>query len=587
MKSKTSEQRTKYIFEDLDYYPKPPLISENAFDELQALKNAEPTFSHLLILKSYLFLSNYKSFRKNISQNMEEILRISDYQSGALFSPVISATLMLKDDCLSKDPIDRAARLILGARKFYTDLVEGKLEPDKYNDQVLEMGQYLNCFSTSQVIYKKNAKIFKSMKTSRILVIVNKTYFLVEIGDVNKEISYNNLKEVLTKIVKNSKNNSNSESYLSPGLLTSAKTHTQIKIFNKLKQIKENQISLDEIKHSFLVLCLDLDKFPSIDAEASKIAHVGNPSNRWFHSSFQFVVFGNSKTSIIMNFSNSISGNVMMRTASEIYKRSIEVKETVLDINNERFRFIKLPWKINKKQIDKAQKDFANIRDRQQACYEINSVGKNYFDLKKINVISVFVIALQIAFRNLMKKDANITQFVSLSKYRYLDLVTANVTTKENLNFIDELDSDNFSKNEKLKLLKSAISSQRNEIRKARKTFTIIDQILYQMDFSKGLFKIYLKILVVIILILLRLSGFFKKKGREIIISHPRIFDEVTIVGRPGVKISYARYFGLHYQIFEGKIVITMMPGVNWKIPNKQIINELERSLLKVIQIIG
>jgi len=52
-----------------------------------------------------------------------------------------------------------------------------------------------------------------------------------------------------------------------------------------------------------------------------------------------------------MNFSNSISGNVMMRTASEIYKRSIEVKETVLDINNERFRFIKLPWKINKKQI--------------------------------------------------------------------------------------------------------------------------------------------------------------------------------------------------------------------------------------------
>ena len=86
-------------------------------------------------------------------------------------------------------------------------------------------------------------------------------------------------------------------------------------------------------------------------------------------------------------------------------------------------------------------------------------------------------------------------------------------------------------------------------------------------------------------LLLVKAFGRTDKFQNDIIISHPKIYDKVPVIGRPGIKIPYAKYFGLHYQIFREKIVITMMPGLNWKVPNEKFINTLEESLHKIIKI--
>jgi hypothetical protein len=43
----------------------------------------------------------------------------------------------------------------------------------------------------------------------------------------------------------------------------------------------------------------------------------------------------------------------------------------------------------------------------------------------------------------------------------------------------------------------------------------------------------------------------------------------------------------LHYQIFEEKIIITMMPSVTWTIPNAELITVLRESLQRIQWVVG
>jgi hypothetical protein len=56
--------------------------------------------------------------------------------------------------------------------------------------------------------------------------------------------------------------------------------------------------------------------------------------------------------------------------------------------------------------------------------------------------------------------------------------------------------------------------------------------------------------------------------SHDIVISHPRVYDEVRIIGRPGVRLPYLRCFGLHYQILDESIILTWMPALKWRITN-------------------
>jgi hypothetical protein len=73
---------------------------------------------------------------------------------------------------------------------------------------------------------------------------------------------------------------------------------------------------------------------------------------------------------------------------------------------------------------------------------------------------------------------------------------------------------------------------------------------------------------------------------QEVLISHPKIYPEIPVVGRPGIRLPYVDYFGLHYQIMADQIVVTMMPSVNWTVPNVEFVAELRANLMKIQQII-
>jgi len=72
---------------------------------------------------------------------------------------------------------------------------------------------------------------------------------------------------------------------------------------------------------------------------------------------------------------------------------------------------------------------------------------------------------------------------------------------------------------------------------------------------------------------------------REILVSHPTIYEEIPVVGRPGIRLPYVKYFGLHYQIFEDKVVVTVMPGLDWQVPNTEFIQALKSNLDRIMSL--
>jgi hypothetical protein len=65
-------------------------------------------------------------------------------------------------------------------------------------------------------------------------------------------------------------------------------------------------------------------------------------------------------------------------------------------------------------------------------------------------------------------------------------------------------------------------------------------------------------------------------------VSHPTIAPKVPIVGRPGAKLAYVNYFGLHYQIHPNRTTVTLMPGVKWKTSNCELIKRLAHNLTRL-----
>ena len=178
----TFQERTKDVYESIGGYPKPSLVSLpniHNFDTWEQAGFKNCLFSRFSI-KTVILLTGLGSFCMKLTQHLEEVLRKHNGRLPGLFAPVISATLVIKDDPACFSPTERAASLVIAARHFYHDLYAGKLEPDRHKDSILEMGQYPNLFSTCLKIDKKRVKMYKSKETSRINVALARKFYSME-----------------------------------------------------------------------------------------------------------------------------------------------------------------------------------------------------------------------------------------------------------------------------------------------------------------------------------------------------------------------------------------------------------------------
>jgi hypothetical protein len=583
-------ERTLEVYEEVGGYPKPPLIPLPDIEDLSSMERMGLRITPLSrkIIRTFMSLSGFRRFYKNLPDNLEKYMRRDKSRLSGLFLPLISATLTLTDDPRHLTPAQRAATLIFGARNLYDDLWSGKLPGDEYKGHPLEMGQYPNLFSTSLIVEKKRkVRLFKSVRIDQITVIVCRRIYIMDIGDLSKQTTPDILATGLQNLINLAKINPLLAEESAPGFLTGASHQTQFNIFPRLRQIPINAESLEALKHSFLTVCFDLDFNPNSDQEMAFFTHAVNHANRWYHSSLQLVIFGNSKACAICNFTTHLDGNNMMRGASEIQKRGkqINLSDEISGHELPLLKFHELKWRIHPEMIRRARMDLVLVSDNQPATFDIDKFGRKFFTSHQLEAVPTFILALQMTANHLVGKPVQITQFLTLSRYRCMDLITGMVSTPEVLAFTEAI-LNSVNRELTLDLLKKAIESQGIVARKARQYLNMPVAINQYFTTQSGLKLWYTTSLYGVCLWLLTKLKLLNITQREVLVSHPEIYPEISIVGRPGVRLPYVSYFGLHYQIWDEKTVITMMPAVRWPIPNVELIAELKHNLEKIAALV-
>ncbi len=578
--------RSKDFFERIETYPQPPNVPlpEPGDIESMARKGIRLTPVSRRIIHWFHSLSGFNKFYKELPENLERILRSSSMRMPGLQSPVINATAAFSDDPRPLSPTERAATLIFAVRSLYDDVMSGKLPPDEFRGQPLEMGQYPNLFSTSLVINGKQVFLHKSTKTTQITVIMNRRFYILEIGIPGTGTSIEQITHALEMIVQRARANPLKADEPAPGFITCGTNQTQFRIFRNLKKIPVNVASLEALRDSLFTLCLDLEYNPQSDAEAAYLTHSCNFGNRWNHSSLQLVVYGNAKACAIFNFTAHLDGNMMSRAAAEIQKRGCrQPLRSEEALSSDLSEAKELKWRLHLRMEQSSRFDISQMKDNQPATFELNGMGRNFFIHLELEPVPTFIIALQMTTDRFLNRRAIITQFLTMSRYRCMDLTHTDLDTVEVLACAEKLNQGNISRAEARSLLIQAFEAQHKEARKARQYLNLPTIFtLYAMS-STGLKRFYIDSLNILMHICLIVLGLFNNNAREVLVSHPEISDVIPVIGRPGVRLPYVRYYGLHYQIMEEKTVITMMPSVVWTIPNAAFVEEISRSL-KMIQ---
>lgn len=561
-------ERTSLLYEDVPNCPPPAFFDSAAFEDLKAFEalgvTLNPCSRAILRAAHKIGLPGLRRV------SVEHLLRTVNLRNN-YFAPVMSATAAIEDRPSPIEPLPRAAALLASARAFYLDILAGRLPPDRYSSAPLEMGQYPNLFSTNITSDGQRFRIFKSVRASLVTVLLGGRFYSLDFGALEPAWPASDVLHALLQIPA-------SPAAAHPGLISSAKPSTQAQAWRDLLNQPAAR-SLEALRHSFVTLCLDLDRAPQSAAEAARLAQSGNPANRWFNSALQIVVYGNSKACLIFNFNAYLDGNVQMRAASEISRRAAAlVFEPSLHLHPVPApQELALP--VAPRLLDQAAKDLASVSHGQQSTFALPGFGRPFFSSRGLDPVPAFVLALQLAVFRLTGRFAHIRQLLTMSKYRSLDLVTASVSTRAMHAFLACMRDPSSTRLLRQARLQAAIDSQTAVCRTARRCFPAFRLHMLLAENSAGPRRLYIRAVVKAAKILLRALGLAHFGREDILISHPAIYSEVPVIGRPGIRLPYLRFFGLHYQIRDTDIVLTWMPSTRWTIPTTELTQALTESL--------
>ena len=582
----TNHERTRDIYEHVAGYVVPPSVPLPDPDDRSALESlgVKPGKFSYALADIATSLMGFKSFQRQLPGRIDDLLRTENLRGPGLFAPVIAATLVMADDARELDPLERAATLLFAARSLRDDVMSARLPQDELRGQPLEMGQYPNLFGTSLIVDGKTPRIFKTDRLTQITVAVGGRFYLLDVGDLSAETRFAQVVDALRQVVEQARQHPLGEGEPSPGILTSGTAKTQVRAFARMQQMEPNAASLEAMRHSLLTLCLDLESEPADYAEAGYLSHTGNPDNRWHNSSLQLIVFGNAKAAAICNFNAYVDGNTMMRGVAEIQRRAaaVDVPRPLPAPETPPPPARELAWNVPPEAAAQARKDLAWVRGEANATFTLPGFGKTFFAERDLPPVPTFILALSMAARKLIQRPANIAQFLSMTKYCCMGVLTEIVTTPEVDRFVDYVLGERVDADKAMALLAEANQSQKEVVRAKRRYFPLRNTLSLFMSTRKGLGWLWSMAVLAVTVGILRLSGKYEQKDVDIIASHPAIYPEVPVVGRPGIRLPYAREFGLHYQIWDDHTTIVLMPSLKWSRPNEEIIAALQESLEKI-----
>jgi hypothetical protein len=569
------------MFEDVDglaaveRFPPQSCMGRDALDALGVIDAVIPRS----IMRVALTLSGFARFYRALPDLLETTLTLRNQDTNAR-APTMAAALALAADPGVSSPIERAARLSSALLTLYEDILAGRFEPDYLSGVALESRGYLNLFGNHLRYEAGRFRWRKSTRSDSLLVAARGSFYIMDRLATPNNQRISQIGVAFTQLWKHSQHAGGADREGQIGIVGAASARTQALMFDEALTSECNRRSYHAATETVIAICLDLEVHPESDVEAARLALIGNPSNRWYPASTQLVIFGNGKAVLVCNFGAGLTGNIMVRAATELNRRAAQAARSEHGgARHTEVTFRRLPWRIAPTHIARAIDDIRSISNDRNPLFALQGIGREAADRRGLRPVELFAIAVRDACERLAGRSVTIHQFVSASRYRCGDVRTANLRGPCMSAAMAALRRDSETVIRFDTLLQNAIREQQQICRRVRATIDIRRALsLYKARHSGARKEIVDHLLRGVESYLRRRDWMHPKRAADVILSHPVLSSDVTVLGRPGVSLPYVECFAMHYQLFPRHTVVTISPGLRWTTPNEQLIEEIQRS---------
>ncbi|OPL08719.1 MAG: hypothetical protein AVO33_09065 [delta proteobacterium ML8_F1] len=348
----------------------------------------------------------------------------------------------------AKNPGTRA----LGLAKFVTSLIKGlvdfnrliqseSLEPDFQGKNPLCMTQYRTLFGTSRIPGREQDAYFINPTSRHVIVIHRGRHYALDVLD--KEGNPVDSKKITVSLQSLLATDypGNAESI---GSLTSLGRRGWALSRQSLIDLSEkNRRGFQRIEGALAVIVLDENTYPDKD---SMFKHLlgGDPSNRWYDKSLQFII--GDREDFGINYEHSgVDGTTLGRLVSYLYDHLEPLEVDSLPSGAADLEPIDFDMEpVHKKTIENALKqsrlDFDNLS---LLLVSFDEFGKDH--IKKIGVSpdAFLQLSLQLAQYTLFGSVANTYEAVMTKTFLGGRTETMRPVTRESLAFVREPDSRN------------------------------------------------------------------------------------------------------------------------------------------------
>ena len=498
-----------------------------------------PTTPARWLLNTVWWMTGREAFAARLSGRLENELTRRAWRPAAC-GPLDAATMVLARDPRTTDPIARAVTLVIAARELCREISAGTLPQDEIQGRPANMAQYGNLVGTN--LNCVESRWVASPQAEAIGVLFRGALYRVSLAPPSGDAAAT-LAADLRWIGTQPRTPADGRT-----LLTSLPSPIRRRSLQQRGQ--EWPVELADL---LFTLCLDLDAQPPNDAEAGKLAQIGNCENRWYASSLQIVVFGNAHAAVLCSFSAGIDGNTMMRAAEELQRRAASVPATGITASRPLPRPTRLELPpMDHSTLEIARTSIRTITSAQESVFELNGIGTEFFTRIGVPAVPAFVVALHSAVYAVSGLAGDIQQFLSQSAFRGMGVRQVGTSTELMWSGCRVL-NEGTAAPVAAEMVRLAIAEYQHRSRLARRhvSTALLKQLhRHSVSNTRREWNDWIERRAYWLAATCRLTPV--RAPWRIVISHPQASANVGLVGRPGIQCPGGRA-SIHYQIRESR----------------------------------
>lgn len=555
-------------YERLVHYPgpadAPPIadVDAHARHAAKLFGLPEPAVRWMMRLAG---LGRLAAFARADPAGFEDLCRSRPNRVALASFPALNATAVLAAEPAPRDPLARAAALIVAARAIRDDLRSGQLPADTRGDAPLEMGGYLNLFAGGVAAGGLCNTPRKAEDRDYAAVLVRGQPFALDLSGRDAAAIY----AALVAIVAEARSAPDRPAI---GAISSEGPSARIADVAALARGARGAEALARLGGATFVVSLDLHARPRDGDEAAAQIHAWGFENRWHFAALQIVVLGDATAGATFNFTCHVDGNVMTRFAAELARRAreIEAREGSAGPPPQRIDLAPSPA-LAAQAARRAEREI----HRGRSSYRLDGIGAALLRERGLRADPAFNIALAIAARRVLGRVPSAVELATMSRYRCTGVTIARTTTPEVAAFAERAARAGPSGAEGAAAYAAAEASLRASVREARRFMPLPELLvlsLQQLAAPTPAAEVALPAAA-------WLASLVSPRPFDVIVSRPAEHPEVASFGRAGALLPYLSAFGLHYQIHEDAIALVYMPARGWPPRLAEITSELGAAL--------